>query len=175
VVALDGCEKAIRGLVEPGGLIELFVDVAVKGFAGGTAELLKAFFDGLFGSLAAVARPLFAAFLEKVGGRGAVSQFSQKLLEFFQRARAAAQCLDHFDEVWQEAAERAGVDVDTLKHVVRQLSGKSVEEIRRRVEELAKSLEEVERQIRVYLSGPSLLLREGVVSGKKGRRQAKAL
>jgi len=29
--------------VEPGGLIDSFVDVAVKGFAGGTAELLKAF------------------------------------------------------------------------------------------------------------------------------------
>jgi len=49
--------------------------------------------------------------------------------------------------VRKEVAERAGVDVDMLKHVVRQLSGKSEEEICSRVEELAKSLEEVEKRI----------------------------
>jgi len=154
VAVSDGCEKAIRGLVSQDDLVDLFVDVAVKSFAGGTAELLRAFFDGLLGPVAALARPLFAAFLEKVGGRGAVSQFSQKLLEFSQRARAAAQCLDHFDDMWKEAAERARVDVDTLKHVVRQLAGKSEEEIRRGVKELEESLKEVERQLRAISISP---------------------
>jgi len=154
VAASDGCEKAIRGLVEPGGFADFFKDIAVKGFAGSTAELFRAFFDGLFGPLAALARPLFAAFLEKVGGRGAVDQLAQKLLEFVQKARAAAQCLNQHDDVWKEAAERASVDVDTLKHVVRQLAGKGEEEIRRRVEELAKSLEEVDRQLRAISISP---------------------
>jgi len=154
VAASSDCEKAIRGLVSPGGLIDLFVDVATKGFAGGAAELLNVFFNILLGPVAALARPLFAAFLEKLGGRGAVNSFSQKLLDFVQKARAAAQCLDQFDEAWREAAERADVDVDTLKQVVRQLSGKSEEEIRRRVEELAKSLEEAERHVRAISISP---------------------
>jgi len=46
VAASGGCEEAIMGLVSGDGLIDLFVDVAVKGFAGGAAELFKAFFDG---------------------------------------------------------------------------------------------------------------------------------
>jgi len=56
--------------------------------------------------------------------------------------------------VWKEAAVRAGVDVDTLKHVVRQLSGKGEDEIRRRIEELTKSLEEVKGQIRTISISP---------------------
>jgi len=87
VAASGNCEKAIRDLVSPGGFIDLFVDVANKGFAGGVAELFKTFFDLLFGPFAAVARPLFAALLEKLGGRGAVNSFTQKLLEFAQKAR----------------------------------------------------------------------------------------
>jgi len=70
VATSGGCEKAIRGLVSPGGLVDLFVEIAAKGFAGGTAEGFRAFFDALLGLHAAVARPLFAALLEKVGGRG---------------------------------------------------------------------------------------------------------
>jgi len=154
VAASGGCEGAIRGLVEPGGFADFFKDIAVKGFAGGATELFRAFFDGLFGPLAALARPLFAAFLEKVGGRGAVDQLTQKLLEFVQRARAAAQCLNRHDDVWKEAAERAGVDVDTLKHVVGLLAGKGEDEIRRKVEELEESLKEVEGQIRAISISP---------------------
>jgi len=43
VAASDSCEKAIRGLVEPGGFPDLFIVVATKGFAGGATELFKEF------------------------------------------------------------------------------------------------------------------------------------
>jgi len=70
VAAFESCEKAIRGLVEPGGLIELFVDVAVKGFAGGAVELFKVFFDALLGLLVAVARPYSPPCWRKSAGGG---------------------------------------------------------------------------------------------------------
>lgn len=56
--------------------------------------------------------------------------------------------------MWREVAEEAGIDVDTLKYAVRQLSDKSEEETRNRAEELAKSLEKVERQIRAISTSP---------------------
>jgi len=43
VAASGGCEEAIRGLVEPGGFADFLKDIAVKGFAGGAAELFKEF------------------------------------------------------------------------------------------------------------------------------------
>jgi len=49
VAASGGYEETIGGLVEPGGLVDLFVDVAVKCFAGNTAEVFKAFFNALLG------------------------------------------------------------------------------------------------------------------------------
>jgi len=150
VVVSGGCEKAIRDLVSPGGLIDLVKNIAAKGFAGVTAELLKPFFEKLLDFAAKVVHPVVATILDILGS----DSFSQMLLDFVRKTKAAAQCLDQYDEVWREEAERAGVDVDTLKYVVRQLSGKSEEEIRRRVEELAKSLEEVERQIRVISVSP---------------------
>lgn len=57
--------------------IVLFIEIVTKSFAGGMAVLLKAFFDGLFGPSATVARPLFAAFVEKVGRRGCGLVFSK--------------------------------------------------------------------------------------------------
>jgi len=150
VAASDSCEKAIMDLVSPGGLIDLIKSIVVRGSARSIAEFLKPFFEKLFDLAAKVVHPVFAVMLDILGS----DSFSQKLLEFVQKARAAAQCLDQYDETWREAAERAGVDVDTLKHAIRQLSGKSEEEIRRRVEELTKSLEEVERQIRTKYISP---------------------
>jgi len=41
VATLDGWEKAIGGLVEPGGFADLVV--AIKGFADGAAEFFKDF------------------------------------------------------------------------------------------------------------------------------------
>jgi len=157
VAASGNCEKAIRDLVSSGGFIDLFVDVANKGFAGGVAELFKTFFDALLGPLAAVARPLFAALLEKLGGRGAVNSFTQKLLEFAQKAKAAArpQCLNQYDEVWNEVADMAGIkDAKTLKEIVERLSGKLEEEIRSRVKKLVKSLRSVENQVRAISISP---------------------
>jgi len=53
--------------VEPGGLVDLFIDIAVKCFANSTAELFKAFFDGLFDPRAALTRPLFVALVVNYG------------------------------------------------------------------------------------------------------------
>jgi len=150
VAASDSCEKAIMNLVSPGGLIDLIKNIVVRGSARSIAEFLKPFFEKLFDLAAKVVHPVFAVMLDVLGS----DSFSQKLLEFVQRAKVAAQCLNQHDDVWKEAAERAGVDVDTLKHVVRQLSGKSEEEIRRRVEELAKSLEDVKGEIRANSISP---------------------
>jgi len=149
------CEKAIRDLVSPGGFVDLFVDMARDGFAGAPAELLRRFFEGLFNPLGVVVRPLFVAVLENLDEMGAVDKVSEKLLDFVQKVREAEPCLGRSDEVWKEVAESVGVNADTLKHVVRQLSSKSEEEIRRKVEELAKSLKDAERQVRAISISPS--------------------
>jgi len=151
VAASGNCEKAIRDLVSPGSLIDLFKNIAAKGFAGATAEILKPFFEKLLDFAAKVVHPVFAAVLDIVGSES----FSQVFLDFVKKARAAAQCLDQYHDVWREAAEQVGVDVNTLKHVVRLLSGKSEEEIRRRVEELIKNLEKVKGEIRTNSISPN--------------------